>query len=107
MNPPLILVLNRLKAKRLYPQEVDGTWMALCPNHYNRHHRWRPTLVVRLSEDGSHVHIFCTKGCRTTLILTKLGLDWDALYTKCWRLKWKEVFSYIRKVRNKHSGKQC
>jgi hypothetical protein len=85
VNPALSRVLDRLNARQLHPHEVNGVLMALCPNHYDRNHRKLPTLVIRLSEDESHVHIFCTRGCSTTSILRRLRLHWDDLYTERWR----------------------
>lgn len=72
-NPYFDQLLGRLSGVK----RVGEGWKALCPAHEDRN----PSLSIAVAEDGK-ILIHCFAGCDTPDVLSKLGLDTDALSEK-------------------------
>ena len=64
-------LLSRLDGVR---QTSKVSWMSRCPHHADK------TPSLRITLKGDRILIHCFAGCSPLLILSDLGLSWDALY---------------------------
>jgi len=84
-QPGLELVLARLEAMGLRPRRQGDGWISFCPAHERPTDGHRPSLSVRLAEDGQKVLLRCFAGCSTSEILKALNLDWKDLRMDAWK----------------------